>query len=53
MNWLAKATSSYAQLLTSGLELHGTREAAILYANEHSTAGDKAKKLALQSLGWI
>lgn len=52
MDWLAKATSSYAQLLTNGFELYGTYEAAIAYANERSTAGIKAKKLALQSLGW-
>lgn len=52
MDWLNIAVNSYKDLLTFGFQLYGNVDAAIQYANENSTAGHKAKRLALEALGW-
>jgi len=53
MDWLKAAVDSYKELLVSGLELYGNKEKAIIYANNWSCSGNKAKEIALSELKWI
>jgi len=51
MDWLRIAIDSYKDNLRFGLELYNQDiEKAILYAKENSTAGSKAKELALEEM---
>jgi hypothetical protein len=44
---LEKMTASHLGLLSLGFSIEGSKESAIAYANERSTAGSKAKAMAL------
>ena len=52
MNLLEVAVASYKEKVTFGLELFGNIEKAIEFANGQSTAGIKAKSIALQEMGY-
>jgi hypothetical protein len=49
MNWLKEQAKKYSDLLKEGVEIFGTKEKAIKYADENSCAGIAAKKIALEN----
>lgn len=49
MDWMMEAVKAYRNLLEQGLEIFGSKEKAIEYANENSCAGKEAKRIALQN----
>lgn len=50
MDWLREAIDGYKNKVELGLELYGDLESAIQYANDNSTAGAKAKSIALEEI---
>ena len=50
MNWIREAVESYKSKIELGLELYSDLDKAIEYANDNSTAGQKAKMIAISEI---
>ena len=52
IDWLKEAVDSYQKLLEMKYGIFGDIEKAIEKSNLSSTAGSKAKQIALERMGW-